>query len=93
MKIPKIASPPEETGKSFRENAELKASHAAKELNMVAIADDSGLVIPALEDEPGVYSARYAGPDATDKENRQKLIDKLSMIDEEQRTGYFECAL
>ena len=84
---------PKETGETFAENAELKAAHAAKELNMVAIADDSGLVIPALSGEPGVKSRRYAGEEATDKENREKLIDKLSHMPVEHRSGYFECAL
>ena len=52
---------PEETGKSFEENASLKAVHAAKALDKWVIADDSGLVIPALDGAPGIYSARYAG--------------------------------
>src|SRR3989338_7529698 len=69
--------PPEETGKTFEENAILKATHAAKTLNKRVIADDSGLVVPALSGEPGVHSARYAGPNATDKENRLKLIREL----------------
>ena len=85
--------PPEEVGETFIENAELKATHTAKALNMFAIADDSGLVVPALGGEPGLRSARYAGEDATDKENRNKLIEKLSTLSDESRTGYFECAL
>src|SRR5579862_1893075 len=56
--------PPEETGQTFEENARLKAEHAAKTLQRWVIADDSGLVVPALNGDPGVYSARYAGKDA-----------------------------
>src|SRR5688572_13136548 len=67
--------PPEETGKTFEENALLKATHAAKTLNTWVIADDSGLVVPALQGAPGIYSARYAGNDATDLENRKKLLE------------------
>lgn len=85
--------PPEETGTTFEENATLKATHAAKELNRWVIADDSGLVVPALNGAPGIYSARYAGNDATDLENRKKLLDEIQHLMEEDRQAFFECAI
>lgn len=85
--------PPEETGASFEENAFIKATHAANALKKWVIADDSGLVVPALQDEPGVNSARYAGNNASDKDNRLKLIKALDPIQESERTGYYVCAL
>lgn len=92
LNFPEYLAPPEE-GLSFKENAEMKALHAAKKLDQWVLADDSGLVIPALNGEPGIYSARYAGSDATDAENRQKLMEKMQGLQEFQRTGYFECWL
>lgn len=86
-------SAPEETGKSFKENAILKAEHAARELNRWVIADDSGLVVPALKGEPGIYSSRYAGADATDAENRKKLIDAMKHLEGHERSAYFECCI
>lgn len=85
--------PPEETGVSFEENAILKAVHAAKALNMWALADDSGLVVPALKGAPGVHSARYAGKNATDAENRKKLLDAMHHLSEDDRTSYFFCSI
>ncbi len=84
---------PEETGLTFRENAILKAEHAAKTLNQWVLADDSGLVVPALKGEPGVHSRRYAGAQATDAENRQKLLHAMEHLEDQQRTAYFECCL
>ena len=84
---------PAETGTSFAENAEIKALHTAKATGLTSIGDDSGLVVPALNGEPGLFSRRYAGEKATDKENRNKLIEKLKSIAEEERFAYFECAL
>src|SRR3990167_5182840 len=69
--------PPEEVGMTFEENAILKAVHAAKTLNRWAIADDSGLVVPALSGAPGIYSARYAGNNAPDCDNRKKLLAEM----------------
>jgi XTP/dITP diphosphohydrolase len=83
--------PPPETGTTFEENAILKAVHAAKALNRWTLADDSGLVIPALQGAPGVYSRRYAGDHATDKDNRQKLLKEMQPIQGADRQGYFEC--
>ena len=86
-------TPPEETGKTFEENASLKAEHAAKTLNCWAIADDSGLVVPALHGAPGILSARYAGNDATDLENRKKLLEEMQHLMEEDRQAFFECSI
>ncbi len=83
--------PPAESGRSFEENAILKAEHAATALDRWVIADDSGLVVPALNGAPGVHSRRYAGENATDKENRQKLLKEMLPILEQNRQGYFEC--
>lgn len=85
--------PLRETGDSFKENAILKATHAAKEINKWVISDDSGLVVPALNGEPGVLSARYAGNNATDADNRKKLISKLEELDEKDRYAYYECCV
>ena len=84
---------PEETGKTFEENAILKAQYAAKVTGHLTLADDSGLVVPALNGEPGVYSARYAGPKATDKDNRKKLLAAMASLTDLQRSAYFECAM
>ncbi len=86
-------TPPEETGATFEENAILKATHAAQSLNAFVLADDSGLVIPALDGAPGVRSARYAGEGATDKDNRKKLLEAMEGLTEESRDGYFECCI
>ncbi|HHW7579232.1 TPA: RdgB/HAM1 family non-canonical purine NTP pyrophosphatase [Mannheimia haemolytica] len=68
---------PEETGLTFVENALIKARFAAKMTGLPAIADDSGLSVMALGGEPGLYSARYAGEQVTDADNRQKLLAKM----------------
>lgn len=85
--------PPEETGASFRENSILKCKHACTNLQKIVIADDSGLVVPGLNGEPGVNSRRYAGEDATDAENRQKLLQQLQGKQDLERAAYFECVL
>lgn len=82
----------EETGTTFEENAILKAEALAEALQMLVIADDSGLAIDALNGEPGVYSARYAG-DHDDEANIIKVLEKLQGVAEEQRTARFCCAL
>lgn len=86
-------TPPLEEGKTFAENAILKAEHAAKALQMVALSDDSGLVVPALEGAPGILSKRYAGEEATDSENRKKLLKAMSHLQESNRNAYYECSL
>lgn len=85
--------PPEESGKTFEENATIKALHAAKMLNKLTIADDSGLVVPALNGAPGVYSARYAKVGATDKENRKKLLQEMERLEGIERSAFFECCI
>ncbi|MES2274344.1 MAG: RdgB/HAM1 family non-canonical purine NTP pyrophosphatase [Chlamydiota bacterium] len=84
---------PEETGTTFEENAILKATTAAKNLNRWVLADDSGLVVPALGGAPGIFSARYAGLNATDFENRKKLLDQMQYLMEEDRQAFYECCL
>jgi XTP/dITP diphosphohydrolase len=84
---------PEETGVTFEENAILKATHAATTLNHWTLSDDSGLIVPALQGAPGVYSARYAGRDATDADNRKKLLEEMKDFPEENRVAYQECWL
>lgn len=80
-----------ETGSTFVENALLKARHACQATGLPAIADDSGLVVPSLNGEPGILSSRYAGESATDDENNRKLIGKLSKFgdDHSSRHAYF----
>ena len=80
-----------ETAVTFVENALQKARHASAAAGLPAIADDSGLVVPALGGAPGVRSARYAGDDATDAQNNRKLIGALADI--EDRSAWFYCAL
>lgn len=85
---------PDESGDTFAENAQIKALAAAKYFpDKIVIADDSGLVVPALQNEPGVLSARYAGVSARDIDNRKKLIQRLKTLSEEDRLGHFECAI
>ena len=82
-----------ETGTTFIENAIIKARHAAKETGLPAIADDSGLEVDALLGAPGIYSARYAGEDASDQDNLEKLLDAMKDIPEKERTARFHCVL
>ena len=82
-----------ETGTTFVENAIIKARHAAKITGMPAIADDSGLDVDALHGAPGIYSARYAGEEASDADNNKKLINALANVPSEQRTARFHCVL
>lgn len=83
----------EETGLTFIENAILKARHAAAITGMPAIADDSGLVVDALGGAPGIYSARYAGVDASDRQNLEKLLVALKDVPDGQRQAQFHCVL
>lgn len=83
----------EETGLSFVENAILKARNAALLTGLSAIADDSGIEVDALNGAPGIYSARYAGRDAGDRANLEKLLADLEDVPEEQRTARFQCVM
>ena len=80
-----------ETGTTFEANAIIKARHAATATGMAAIADDSGLAVDALEGRPGVYSARYSGPGATDDSNIDHLLDELAEVAESDRRAAFHC--
>lgn len=82
----------EETGTTFEENAILKAETLSRALGQLVIADDSGLAVDALEGEPGVYSARYAG-DHNDEANIEKVLENLQGVPVEERTARFCCAL
>ncbi|VWM02978.1 Non-canonical purine NTP pyrophosphatase [Collinsella sp. AK_207A] len=80
---------PEETGSTFLENALIKAEAAVEETGLSAIADDSGLVVDALDGEPGVYSARYAGVHGDDAANNAKLLEKLAGVPDGERAARF----
>jgi len=81
----------EETGTTFEENAIIKARHAAAATGLPAIADDSGLLVDALDGRPGVYSARYAGATATDDDNINHLLDELDGVAQDDRGAEFHC--
>ena len=83
----------EETGLSFVENALLKARHAAQHTGLPALADDSGLEVDALNGAPGIHSARYAGPAASDRENVDKLLHELKDTPEHLRRAHFQCVM
>jgi len=83
----------EETGLSFVENAIIKARHASRYCHLPALADDSGLVVNALDGAPGIYSSRYAGVNAHDQDNVKKLLTAMSTVDEKKRQAHFYCAL
>ncbi len=80
-----------ETGETFAENSLLKASHASAATGLPAIADDSGLSVDALAGAPGVYSARYSGPDASDDKNIDKLLLELKDVEGPSRGATFHC--
>jgi len=85
----------DETGLSFVENALIKARHACIETGLPSIADDSGIEVDALDGDPGIYSARYAGVtgSAADKENNMKLLVELEQVPEPERTARFQCVI
>jgi XTP/dITP diphosphohydrolase len=83
----------EETGTTFAENSALKAQQTAEAIGCWTLADDSGLAVDILQGAPGVYSARYAGPDATDRDNNEKLLAELRDTPDEQRGAQFICCL
>ncbi len=82
-----------EDGDSFDANARKKALEIASLANCLTLADDSGLVVPVLDGAPGIFSARYAGEDATDAKNNLKLLRELSAEPQESRQAYFCCVL
>ena len=82
-----------EDGSSFLENALIKAKHGSLKSSKYTIADDSGLVVPALNFEPGIFSARYAGKEASDKENRERIIKKLNKLRVKDLDAYYVCVL
>jgi len=84
-----------ESGESFEENAKLKAIAVSKKMPGLVIADDSGLEVEVLDGAPGIYSARYAGAKATDKENIDRLLNELARIGakRDQRRARFRCVL
>ncbi len=83
----------EETGTSFLANALIKARHASRLSGLPAIADDSGLEVDFLGGAPGVFSARYAGPGASDAANNEKLLRELAGVEESSRTARFRCVM
>ena len=91
--LKKSVSEVEETGLSFVENALIKARNASKQTGMATLADDSGIMVNALNGAPGIYSARYAGKKASDADNREKLLDAMKNIPKEKRQAHFCCAI
>lgn len=87
--VPPIA----ETGKTFIENALIKAHHAAQYCEHPVLADDSGIVVDFLKGQPGLYSARYAGEPCSNEKNNQKLLQALQHASPSQRSAYFICVL
>ncbi len=83
----------DETGLSFVENAIIKARHACSITGLPALADDSGIEVDALNGKPGIYSARYAGPGATDQSNNAKLLAALAEVPIEGRAARFQCVI
>lgn len=82
-----------ETGETFAENAALKALAYARASGRLTLADDSGLEVDALDGAPGVYSARYAGPEASDADRYRLLLRRLADVPQERRTARFRCAV
>ena len=88
-----ILTEPQEDADSFVGNARLKARFAHEQTGLAALADDSGIVVAALAGAPGIYSARFAGPDANDKANNDKLLAALEQVPLENRTAHFACTM
>ncbi|UMZ72828.1 XTP/dITP diphosphatase [Natranaerofaba carboxydovora] len=83
----------EEYGDTFEENARIKAETVSQKTGLLALADDSGLEVDVLDGRPGVYSARYAGKDASDEENIKKLLGELKEVSFEDRKACFRCVI
>lgn len=90
--FPEIGDIPE-TGDTFLENAFIKARTVAKITGLVAVADDSGIEIDALDKRPGVYSARYAGEQCDDHANNEKMLAEMKDVPEDKRTGRYRCVM
>ena len=84
---------PPESGATFVANALLKARHASGLSRLPALADDSGIEVDALGGRPGVYSARYAGEHATDRENLEKMLEELTDVEPARRTARYQCVI
>lgn len=82
-----------EDGNTFEKNSYIKAETVMKRLNCIALADDSGLEVNALNGRPGVYSARFAGENASDEDNNKKLIKELEGVEKEYRTARYVCVI
>jgi len=82
-----------ETGSTFAENALQKARAVCSHTQRISLADDSGLVVPALDGEPGIFSARYSGKEASDQENNSKLLKEMEHLHGDMRKAYFACVL
>lgn len=98
IRVASLAEIPEaievdETGTTFVENARLKATVQAQHLGRWVLADDSGLSVDALDGRPGVFSARYSGPAATDAENNRKLLAELGDFPHAKRTAFYTCQI
>ena len=87
------SKPPEETGNTFCENALIKATFWCGQSSLPTLADDSGLAVDFLGGAPGVYSARFAGPAATDNDNNRLLLKRLDGVAEKDRTAAFHCCI
>lgn len=85
--------PAEETGLTFVENAILKARQACRHTGLPSIADDSGIEVDALNGAPGIYSARYAGPDADDAANNARLLQALAEKPDAERSARYQCVM
>lgn len=83
----------EENGKTFMENSLIKAKAACDKTGLPAIADDSGICVDALEGAPGIYSARFAGEEASDEDKNNLILNKLENIPDEQRGAHYTCAV
>ena len=88
-----IRDAPEETGKTFQENAALKARHYSRVSGRLAVADDSGIAVDALDGAPGLFSSRFGGPGASDGERNRLLLEKLQGIPATGRGARFTCAV
>lgn len=85
--------PTKPNGSSFQENAEIKAKNASQALNRWVIGDDTGLVVPALSGAPGLTSRFFAGKEASEADNRKKLLEEMKDLNGISRSAYYECAL